>query len=117
MRCGPCLELGDDPKKNELASNRRHASRVHFASNSFGPIHCVFDTSTSFSCIHQLDSCDSYSPCINIKLMVGKQQLEAVYRAAKNGIHDWCPAITFLLVDGGQVLVTGQWSSLKDNFE
>ena len=52
---------------------------------------------------------------------MGKQQLEAVYRAAKNGIHDWCPAITFLLVDGGQILVTGHdfiegqfWVKIKE---
>ena len=48
----------DKDTDNKLAKLRRHASRVHFASNSFGPIHFVFilvHTSTSFSCIHQLD--------------------------------------------------------------
>ena len=28
-------------EKDKLAKLRRHASRVHFASNSFGPIHFV----------------------------------------------------------------------------
>ena len=28
---------------NKLAKLRRHASRVHFASNSFGPIHFVLE--------------------------------------------------------------------------
>ena len=48
----------DKDTDNKLAKLRRHASRVHFASNNFGPIHFVFilvHTSTSFSCIHQLD--------------------------------------------------------------
>ena len=41
--------------RNKLAKLRRHASRVHFVSNRFGPIHFVFvHTSTSFLCIHQL---------------------------------------------------------------
>ena len=40
---------------NSQSFNRRHASRVHFVSNSFGPMHFVFvQTSTSFSCIHQI---------------------------------------------------------------
>ena len=30
-------------KLNKLAKLRRHASRVHFASNSFGPIHFVLE--------------------------------------------------------------------------
>ena len=31
----------DKDTDNKLAKLRRHASRVHFASNNFGPIHFV----------------------------------------------------------------------------
>ena len=30
-------------EKDKLAKLRRHASRVHFASNSFGPMHLVLE--------------------------------------------------------------------------
>ena len=38
MSCDPNL-----CQLNKLAKLRRHASQVHFASNSFGPIHFVFE--------------------------------------------------------------------------